>query len=256
MSAQERAKALFMSGIGHIEREDWQAAAQDLRASLELAPARPSTLDNLSVCLMNLGQLAEAEVSCRQSLQVDERSPTPWFNLGLVQRLLDKPDDAIKSLQASIERDGAFPDSWYYSGMLLAQQKRHPEAISCFENVLHLEGGHVEAMCLLSVSLSELRFYFAAYAVLEKAISLEPNSALPYTALGRLHRERKDFEQAIACYKMASERNPPDPELIAYSLSALTGETSPACSMDMLTASSLTWSRSSNIEPLMFCLTI
>jgi predicted TPR repeat methyltransferase len=228
MSPQEQAKALFLAGIEQIQQEDYSSAARNFQESLKLAPGRPSTLDNLSVCLMKLGRFEEAEQACRASLAADEASPTPWFNLGLVQKSIEKNEEAIKSLQNSISIDPKFPDSWYYSGILLGALKRHPEAIACFEKTLILAPDNVEAMCCLSTSFSELDFYFSALATIEKALDFAPESALAYSTKGKLHQKLKQNEQAIICLKRALALNPVDRDSIEYSLAAMTGETAPA----------------------------
>jgi predicted TPR repeat methyltransferase len=227
MGAQEQAKALFLAGIEQIQHEDYASAAQTFEESLKLAPGRPSTLDNLSVCLMKLGKFVEAEEACRASLAVDETSPTPWFNLGLVQKSMEKPEEAIKSLQNSISRDPSFPDSWYYSGMLLAVLRRHAEAIACFEKALFLAADNVEAMCWLSTSFAELEFYFSAMATIEKAVAIAPNDPLPHTTKGKLHQKFKQDAEAIRCFRMALDLNPVDRDSVEYLLAALTGETTP-----------------------------
>lgn len=227
MDDMERARTLFLAGIEQLQGEHFAAAADSFRACLALAPGRASALDNLSVCLLGLNQLAEAEAACRESLLADAQSPTPWFNLGLVQRKMDQLPLALASLQKAIELDPKFADSWHQSGVMLNMQKRHPEAISCFETVLELEPGHVEAMCVMAASQAELKFYVSAQAVLEKAIAIAPDHPLPFTQLGHLHLSRKRPDEAIAFYRLALERNPADRETVAYSLAALTGETLP-----------------------------
>jgi predicted TPR repeat methyltransferase len=228
MSAQEQAKALFLSGIEQIQQENYSSASQNFQESLKLAPGRPSTLDNLSVCLMKLGKFEEAEQACRASLAADEASPTPWFNLGLVQKSIEKNEEAIKSFQNSISIDPNFPDSWNYSGMLLGTLKRHPEAIACFERTLILAPDNVEAMCWLSTSFSELEFYFSALATIEKAVEIAPESALAFSTKGKLHQKLNQNEEAIGCLKRALELNPVDRDSIEYSLAAMTGQTAPA----------------------------
>ncbi len=227
MNDMERARTLFLAGIEQLQDEHFAAAADSFRACLALAPGRASALDNLSVCLLSLNQLAEAEAACRESLLADSQSPTPWFNLGLVQQRMDQPALALASLKTAIELDPKFADSWHHSGLLLSMLKRHPEAISCFESVLELAPGHVDAMCLLAASLADLKFYFSAEAVLEKAITIAPEHPSPFTALGHLHLSCKRPDEAISFYRLALERNPADRETVAYSLAALTGETLP-----------------------------
>jgi len=227
MIEEEQAKALFLAGIERIQKEDYASAAQNFRESLKLVPGRASTLDNLSVCLMKLGKLVEAEETCRASLAVDEASPTAWFNLGLVQQVMDKSEEAIASFQKSISRDPNFPDSWHYSGLFFVSRKRYREAVECFEKVLALDPGNVEAMCMLSSIFSELGFYFSAMATIEKALALAPHNPSPYIKKGLLHKKLNQIGDAISSLKKGLELNPSDRESAEYSLAAMTGEAIP-----------------------------
>ena len=179
MIEEEQAKALFLAGIERIQNEDFASAAQNFRESLKLVPGRASTLDNLSVCLMKLGKLAEAEETCRASLAVDEASPTAWFNLGLVQQVMDKSEEAIASFQKSISRDPNFPDSWHYSALLFVTRKRFPEAVECFEKVLALAPGNVEAMCMLSSTSLGIGVLLFCNGDNRKSFSTRPPQSVP-----------------------------------------------------------------------------
>ena len=197
MDNLEQARELFLAGIEELQGENYGKAEDLFRKSLTFAPDRPSSLDNLSVCLMHLKRLPEAEETCRRSLKINPESSTPWFNLGLIQRLMSRSNDALASLQKSIELDPKFPDAWNHSGLILAAQKRHPEAISCFESVLDLIPDHIEAMCAMAVSHAELKFYFSAFAVLVLAgrpltstATAAPVSGCPPGPRGRHRQDR------------------------------------------------------------------
>ena len=53
----ERAKALFLEGVGHIESGDAAAAERCFESSLALIPGRASTLLNLGVARVQLGSV-------------------------------------------------------------------------------------------------------------------------------------------------------------------------------------------------------
>ena len=71
----ETAKQFFIEGLRLLELNNFQAAETQFARSLELIPARVSTLNNLSVVKLKLKKFAEAEEFARKAVALDDKSP-------------------------------------------------------------------------------------------------------------------------------------------------------------------------------------
>ena len=71
---EERARALFQSGVIQADRGNWSLAIRDFRAALDLKDS-PNIQFNLARSLAQVGRIVEA-LELLDSVIADERSPT------------------------------------------------------------------------------------------------------------------------------------------------------------------------------------
>ena len=82
MDSLEIAKSLFLDGLKYFKNREFQDAERSFLRSLEFAPKRPSTLNNLAAAQIKLKKFDEAEINLKEVLEIDEKSIDLWLNLG------------------------------------------------------------------------------------------------------------------------------------------------------------------------------
>ena len=84
METFEKAKTLFLDGLKHFQNKKFQDAEYSFLRSLELAPNRASTLNNLAATQIQLKKFDEAEKNLRQLIDIDEKSDDLWLKLSII----------------------------------------------------------------------------------------------------------------------------------------------------------------------------
>ena len=222
-----RAKALFFQGIDLLEAGNHGEALKKFRASYQLAPLRPSTLDNMAACCIALGRFDDAEVFCQQSIKIAPNSPTSWYNRALIHRATGAVDAALACFKKVIDLDPSNAEAWYLCGVTLADNKSLPEAISCFENALSLNPNNVTVACAIGEAFAELKLPFTSLAVLEKAALIPSESGIAYASLGRCLHRLSFYDQAVACFKKALSKELDNRDEIEFEIASITRETMP-----------------------------
>ena len=82
MDSLEIAKTLFFDGLKYFKNLEFQAAERSFLKSLEIAPNRSSTLNNLAAVQIKLKKFEEAEINLKKVLESDEKSLDLWLNFG------------------------------------------------------------------------------------------------------------------------------------------------------------------------------
>ncbi|MFY7871102.1 MAG: tetratricopeptide repeat protein [Limnohabitans sp.] len=184
-----RARTHFHEGLGHAEREEWQAARAAFEAALQWAPERPSVLLNLGIAEIRLGQAAAALPRLQAASMADPDMPDVWLALAWAHYAMGQWQQALDSG----EKAQCLKD------MPLAAQLRHAQCLS---------------------RLGRVDEALAAFArVQEQAPQLHE----PWTEQGDLYRSKGERTRARSCYEQALALGG-DPALHRYYLSALAGD--------------------------------
>ena len=117
----------------------------------------------------------------------------------------------VASLQARLAQHPDDPGGW----LMLARSYRyfgdHEQAVNAFTHANELVQNDPQALAEYAESLSRIRgsgFEGEPTRLLERALSLDPNAALPLTLAGAAAVQRRDYQTAIALLGMM----PPDSE--------------------------------------------
>ncbi len=112
MNSFEMAKNLFLDGLRHFQNQEFQDAEHSFLKSLELAPKRASTLNNLAATQIRLRKFDEAEKNLKLVIDIDEKSIDLWLNLGVLCLERGQVTEAITFLERCIELDPHFILGW------------------------------------------------------------------------------------------------------------------------------------------------
>lgn len=135
------------------------------------------------------------------------RSPEPWLALGQLLATEGGDGEALEAYRQGLEAIPDSPDLRYAYGRALEDAGDRPRARECYETLV---AGFPDAPRPLASLLGLLRGE-AADALLAKARTMlqsaaigdEDRAALGY-ALGKVHDARRDFDGAMACWRLAN----------------------------------------------------
>ena len=139
MSKLDQARALFESALDSQQRGDLRQAEILYRKALELAPDRPSVINNLVVVYLQLNQCAEARDCCERLVELDPEDASAHLGLGKCQMLLHSPAAAIIHCDRALAIKPDFAEALYCRGSALLELGRPQEAMASFECALEIQ---------------------------------------------------------------------------------------------------------------------
>jgi predicted TPR repeat methyltransferase len=219
----ERAKGLFLEGIGHFEAGRMLDAEQCFEQSLALLPGRASTLANLGAVRVALGKSAQALAVLDEALALDDSQADAWFQRGIALAQLARNEDAVASLERATAIDAQCMPAWLHLGGLRNELHRHAQALAAFERALVLDAEHGEAWFRHGQTLQALDRHDEALESYERALALDPAQPQAWINRGGILRERGHAAGAAAAYRQALVHGG-DAELIAFFLASVEGQ--------------------------------
>lgn len=134
-SELERARALFLDGVGHYQGGRLREAEQAFAAALVLTPGRPSVLTNLGVVRLKLGRLPEGLALLQQALAQEPDNAGALGHCGT----------ALAHFDRAVALDPSAPASWMFRGNVLKELGRPQEAAASFREAL-ARGGDAQLL--------------------------------------------------------------------------------------------------------------
>lgn len=195
-----------------------------------------------AIAAQRAGNLAQAELLCRQVLARDQRDFDALHILGVICAQRHDYTEAERVLAAALSIDPKVPPCLHNYGNVLSRLKRYADAIPYYKQALALapnvapiysdlgnaqkELGRTEeavasykkalalnpnfpaALGNLAQALMDLNRFDEAAGLLRRASALAPNNPQTMKVMGRLALERGDLETALAQYKRAIALKP------------------------------------------------
>ena len=190
----------------------------------------------------------EAINNINSALKLDETLPKAYFLKGMCYKESGDTSLAISSLQTACEQDNQYYDAYVEVGRLLAL-RHNPLALQYFNNALKIDPKSTETVYLVGkfyqdskkfkeavdaylkllqmdpknkqalYNLGAMEFVAAknkdkAKEYFTRAIDADPQYAEAYLARGICYEQAKDYDNAIADYKMAVQYKPNYPDAV------------------------------------------
>jgi predicted TPR repeat methyltransferase len=219
-AAFERAKALFLEGIAHIESGDAAAAERCFEASLAVVPQRASTLLNLGVARVQLGKLEPALAALEQSIALDASQPDVWCHRGIAAGRLGRVADAIASFERALALDPSSQPALFQLGGMLNASKQHARALGLFERLLALDADSAAAWFRHGQTLHLLGRPAEALLSYDRALKLDEAQPQAWLNRGGILREAGRDADAASAYRQALAHGG-DAEMIEFCLAAV-----------------------------------
>src|SRR5688500_10000496 len=102
MDSVAEAQKLFFAALECQQKNGLREAERLYRQALEMAPERPSILNNLAAVLLDLGSHGEARLLCEKLLCIDARDAAAMVNLGNCHVLAGAPEEALRAFDDAL----------------------------------------------------------------------------------------------------------------------------------------------------------
>jgi tetratricopeptide (TPR) repeat protein len=178
------AGAFEARGMAALEARNWNAAVDNLRQAVQLAPSNAVTRLNLGTALSLAGDVDGARRQLLEAVHLDPRLAKAHFGLGVLAQDAGRWSEAIERFNAAIEHDGDFVDAHFALAEALRRTGRAADARSHYEKVLGLNPAASQARFGLAMAEVRLGRFVDARRVLDEG--------------ARLHPEQPGFPHALA----------------------------------------------------------
>lgn len=139
MSNLDQARTLFESALDSQQRGDLREAEILYREALELAPDRPSVLNNLVIVYLELNKYTEAKACCERLVELDPGDASAHLSLGNCQMLLHSPAAAVINCDRALAIKPDFAKALYCRGSALLELGRLQDAMASFERAMEIQ---------------------------------------------------------------------------------------------------------------------
>jgi len=173
---------------------------------VELRPEDPAAHRDLGMAYKTLGRMEEAYTALEEAFKLDPARNE--LALAMKHRRAGELDKAAHICREVLHRDPANIDATRLLGMLAAELGNRELAIKSLRNSVKQEPRFFGAYIDLARELMEADALEECQEVLQKAIKLQPELALPRAMLGIVNNQAGRFEEAAEAFKTALERQP------------------------------------------------
>jgi len=218
---QDAYRAHLRRGNLYLGQNDYQAAADDYRAAIQLDPSDAAAYSNLGIALQHLGQLDSAAQAFRDAVLRNPRHAPAYQALGDVTSALDRPDEAETAYGAALRLAREAGDQ---SGQAMAHlslgrlyrrlgdrqsdaRRELQRAIDLAEDMVYTQAAYELGLLYLATDEIEL-----AIASLEMSAELfdvlgdARASAEANLQLGRAYLDRQDRDGAVEALERAQRQ--------------------------------------------------
>lgn len=182
---------------------DFAGAAEAYRATLSLDPKMAAAELGLGQSLEREGKLDDALPHYKQAAALDANLKSYELELAVAFSKADRSDNAIALLKDFPNDPGAREEL----GRLYLESSRAADAVPEFQAAVELSPTPANQLALASAYLKNNQPDLAA-PILEKALAANPNDYDLRMAVGRIHRDKRDFRAAANEFLTAAKLKP------------------------------------------------
>jgi tetratricopeptide (TPR) repeat protein len=199
MSNLAKAQELFFAALDAQNSKRLDVAERLYREALDLAPDRPSIINNLATVLQQQGKHPESRDYCERLLALNPADANTWMIFGNMQIGLGLPAEALASYDRALAITPGHAQTLANRGHALTMLGRHVEALADLDRALQIAPDQPEALVNRGNVLADLLRFEDAIADYQRALTDDPDN--PGT-LGNLGNALA----ATGCYPAALEQ--------------------------------------------------
>ena len=203
-----REAAYLTRGMAQLQLKNIPGARQDFEAARAIGPYDPVVHTSLALVALAENKPQDAIASFEAAVKVDA---TNFDALNGLITLYARNQDVGKA-QATIDQAlKAYPNvaSLHYLKALAYSFEHNAQSVEAELNrALELDPNYLMAYSGLANLYLNTKQEDRAIAQYQKIIALRPENAVPYTLIGILEHQRKNYEVAAQNYRKALEKDP------------------------------------------------
>ena len=202
-SPREDAYRLNNLGVAHLERYDFQAAADAFRQALTIEPGLTIARLNLAIAGLYDGQHDAASIDAKAAVAAMPRSPHGHYVSGLIARAANRTADATAAFQRALDIDPDDVGSRIQLAQIHTAERRYAEAASLFDAALSREPFNATAAYGLATALVRGGQRTAGEAAMARFQALRDNPAAVTYSNNYLEQGR--YGEALASTGLEAE---------------------------------------------------
>lgn len=216
-------------------QEHNQDAVREYTAAIAAAPANPPEGPlygiQLHMDLVGLNQALEDDAAAHQQLEIAEAEigkinatgpdREPFLRLRSLIRLnAGDLNGALDDIHAALALDSVNRDNLQLDGDILMKLGHTSEALTVYQQILSKDPDNILALTALGYALRAAGKDDESEKCFERLAQVNPNSYVPYLALGDLDTARRKFASAQSAYTRAYTLEPQDALIVAGGMNA------------------------------------
>lgn len=221
MDKSELAKHLFFEGLHFFEGKNYVKAKDNFSRSLVLVPDVIPVLINLSLTLMQLGDLSDAKIIFKKIIALDEKLFDVWLNYGLL--LMQEADwkQALYCFDKVVAGDINHIEAIFYRACALMKLQRYDEALLSYDKVLAVYPDNVAVLVNKATILYALKDLQPALLCYQRVLEIDPSHVNVWHDQGLILHLLKDYGGALISYNNALNMQLRSPELLSNTAATL-----------------------------------
>ena len=192
----------FMLGEAEARRENWAAAATELKKCLELNPNFDQAMTGLARALYHLGDSAGAKSWVEKALKYNPQNYRAWYELAIIQSKTDKIS-AASAYEKALAIQPNFALGQRGLGMLQFQQQNYADAAKRLARSVDLGITDAKLYNFLGIAYSRTNRQQKAIDSYHKALQIDPqlaeahlNLGYAYEGLHKANLARQEYQEA------------------------------------------------------------
>jgi tetratricopeptide (TPR) repeat protein len=202
------AEKQFQTAIHALNQRQFYDAERRFRRVLSDYPSHVGALNLLTITLMKMDRLAEAEPVIARAVKLDQSSDVSFYNYGLILKRLGKPKQALEQFSRALRLNQSVADTWNNRGTALNDLSHYEAALADFDKAIALNPSDPAAYANKGRSLAGLQRYDEAIAAYDRALKLNPRLADAWLGRGAVLALRDRYDDAFAAFQQALAINP------------------------------------------------
>lgn len=212
----QQARAQRYLGESLFSTGDFAGAEAAYRAAIAADPKMAGAELGLGQSLEQQGKLDDALPHYKQAAALDQKLKSYELEIAIAFSKANRADDALALLKEFPGDPGAREEA----GRLYLESNRAADAVAEFKAAEELSPTPANQLALATAYLKNKQPDLAA-PILEKAEAANPNDYDVRMAIGRIHRDRRDFPAAAREFLAAANLKPDSVEALNEAVSVL-----------------------------------
>ena len=195
-TADQRANIYFQRSLLNLALGDNEAAKQDLRNAIKIAPKHLAAQTSLCNIILQEGNPQAAEAQLDATVKAIPDAPIVYNNRATFLHSQGRVDEALRDFDKAIELDPKFVPALTFRGSILVMQQKYREAEEALTKSLEANPKQPIAFTLRATARLYRGQADAAIQDYQTVVELTPESAQAHYELGFAHFFNRNYPAA------------------------------------------------------------